>query len=95
MNRERIGQLVEIGNSLSNDDLCFLIMALAERCEVYIGSAGGHCLTAGISEVFMNGMQVQINLESSEHDSIFEHSEFWTEGLREGLSEIEEEGGEE
>lgn len=92
MKRERIEELVDIANGLSNDDLAFLIMALAGRCDVFIGSAGKHCLSARIAETFCNGVEVQINLESAEHDSIFEHSEFWNEGLRKGLAEHEEGG---
>ena len=81
MNRERMDQLIEVANGLSNDDLCYLINLISDRCDVFIGSMGGRLLESQIVWASLNGVQIQINLDTCELDSLSEVGEWWRDAI--------------
>ena len=70
-----IHDIVQVANSLSNDDLANLITILGDRLEVYVGQLGSHQITSRVKDTCMNGAVVQINLELSELDDISEDAQ--------------------
>lgn len=61
-----IQDIVQIANSLSNDDLANLITMLGDRLDVYVGQLGRNQISSPVKDACMNGSVVQINLELSE-----------------------------
>lgn len=70
-----IHDIVQVANSLSNDDLANLITVLGDRLDVYVGQLGRHQISSPVKDTCMNGAVVQINLELSELDDISEAAE--------------------
>jgi len=54
-------ELVNLANSLSNDDVCFLLNALSERMSVFYGCRNRVALTSDVGSVCTNGVSIQIN----------------------------------
>ncbi len=54
-------ELIKLTNSLSNDDLKFIINAFSERICVYAGSYKNHAISFGRVECTSNGCMIQIN----------------------------------
>lgn len=69
MNKD-IQDIVQIANSLSNNDLANLITMLGDRLDVYVGQLGRHQISSPVKDACMNGAVVQINLELTELDDI-------------------------
>ena len=63
-------ELVDIANSLSNDDLCQLMNIVSERLFVYYGAYNNCQLTSDVHFACLNGASVQINTVSSEYDDL-------------------------
>jgi len=70
-----IQDIVQIANSLSNNDLANLITMLGDRLDVYVGQLGRHQISSPVKDACMNGAVVQINLELSELDDISEDAQ--------------------
>jgi len=70
-----IQDIVQIANSLSNNDLANLITMLGDRLDVYVGRLGRHQISSPVKDACMNGAIVQINLELSELDDISEDAQ--------------------
>ena len=66
-------EILEIANSLSNEDICHLIFILSDRIDVYIGKMDRMQIASTISSVCLNGPTVQINLETAELDDMREN----------------------
>ena len=69
---DREKNLLDLANDLSNEDLCFLINCVANRCEVYFGSLTKCVLSSEVRDACMNGTVVQINCMSAELDDLRE-----------------------
>ena len=65
-----IQEIVQVANSLSNNDLANLITMLGDRLDVYVGQLGRHQISSPVKDACMNGAVVQINLELTELDDI-------------------------
>lgn len=59
----RTMDLVEIANSLSNDDVCELINMLSDRLIVWTKDSDGSSCLNEVVDACMNGCAVQLNLE--------------------------------
>lgn len=70
-----IHDIVQVANSLSNDDLANLITILGDRLDVYVGQLGRYQISSPVKDACMNGAVVQINLELSDLDDISEAAE--------------------
>ena len=66
-------KILNIANSLSNEEICRLIFILSDRIDVYIGRMGRMQIASTISSVSLNGPSVQINLETAELDDMREN----------------------
>ena len=64
--------VIEIFNSLSNNDLCKLINMMGDRADIYIGCLGRTCISTEITWACMNGAGIQINTKLSELEDIRE-----------------------
>jgi hypothetical protein len=65
--------LLEIANSLSNDDLCHLINMVSDRLFVFYGVHDKMQQSSNVTFACLNGACVQINTESSDQDDAFSH----------------------
>jgi hypothetical protein len=88
MKRERMDELVDIVNGLSNDDACMVINMLSERCMVFVGGMGNRNMTTGLSWATLNGAMIQINLETSEEENIADHGSWWRDSILEEAKRI-------
>lgn len=88
MNRERREEVIAIANGLSNDDICYLINLISERCSVFVGCMGNRQLSSEITWACINGTLIQINLETAEEDLVSEHSNWWREAILEEAKRI-------
>ncbi len=79
-------ELLDFANDLSNEDLCFLINCMANRCEVYFGSLAMCVLSSEVRDACMNGTVVQINCMNVELDDLRED-----EFIRHALDKVNEE----
>lgn len=71
-------QIVEIANSLSNDDLVRLIDAVSPRLDVFVGILNGCCITGSVEGACTNGTIVQINMDLTQLDDLGEEDPFAT-----------------
>lgn len=85
-NRDRFLEIIDLANTLSNEDLCTLINAVASRLDIYVGSLGRVCISSEVEHACMNGMTVQINTVMAQLDDMREDS-----GIQYGLEKIAEE----
>tara|TARA_B100000767_G_C19332936_1_gene356459 strand:+ start:238 stop:519 length:282 start_codon:yes stop_codon:yes gene_type:complete len=85
-NRERFLEIIDLANTLSNEDLCTLINAVASRLDIYVGSLGRVCISTEVEHACMNGMTVQINTVMAQLDDMREDS-----GIEYGLEKIAKE----
>ena len=85
-NRERFLEIIDLANTLSNEDLCTLINAVASRLDIYVGSLGRVCISTEVEHACMNGMTVQINTVMAQLDDMREDS-----GIQYGLENIAKE----
>lgn len=72
-NRDRFEEIIELANTLSNEDLCTLINAVAPRLDIYVGSMGVQIATE-VESACMNGPTVQINSVMAQLDDMREDS---------------------
>jgi hypothetical protein len=79
-------EIIELANTLSNEDLCTLINAVAPRLNIYLGSMGGVCISTEVGYACLNGMTVQINTEMAQLDDMREN-----DGIQYALENIEKE----
>ena len=63
--------LLEIANSLSNDDLCHLINMVSDRLFVFYGVHENMQQMSDVSFACLNGACVQITTESADLDDAF------------------------
>ena len=73
---DRKKELLDFANDLSNEDLCFLINCMANRCEVYFGSLAKCVLSSEVMDACINGTIVQINCKNAELDDLREDDFF-------------------
>ncbi len=73
-NRDRFEEIIELANTLSNEDLCTLINAVAPRLDIYVGLMGRVCISSEVEHACMNGMTVQINTVMAQLDDMREDS---------------------
>ena len=73
-NRERFLEIIDLANTLSNEDLCTLINAVASRLDIYVGSLGRVCISTEVEHACMNGMTVQINTVMAQLDDMRQDS---------------------
>jgi hypothetical protein len=73
-NRDRFEEIIELANTLSNEDLCTLINAVAPRLDIFVGSMGNVCISTEVENACMNGMTVQINSVMAQLDDMREDS---------------------
>jgi len=73
-NTDSFWKIINLANTLSNDDLCTLINAVAPRLDIYVGSMGKVCISTEVDNACMNGMTVQINTTMAQLDDISEDS---------------------
>ena len=85
-NRERFLEIIDLANTLSNEDLCTLINAVASRLDIYVGSLGRVCISTEVEHACMNGMTVQINTVMAQLDDMRQDS-----GIEYGLEKIAKE----
>ena len=85
-NRERFSEIIDLANTLSNEDLCTLINAVASRLDIYVGSLGRVCISTEVEHACMNGMTVQINTVMAQLDDMREDL-----GIEYGLEKIAKE----
>ena len=64
--------IINLANTLSNDDLCALINAVSSRLEVNLGSIGLVCISTEVEYAHMNGMTVQVNTTMAQLEDIRE-----------------------
>jgi len=69
-------KLVDIANSLSNEDLCHLISMLADRFDVYYGCHNKVMLSSGVEFACPNGATVQINCKTADLEDLKEDTAF-------------------
>tara|TARA_B110000977_G_C10649906_1_gene327536 strand:- start:26 stop:310 length:285 start_codon:yes stop_codon:yes gene_type:complete len=85
-NRDRFLEIIDLANTLSNEDLCTLINAVAPRLNIYVGSMGRVCISSEVGHACLNGMTVQINTEMAQLDDMRED-----DGIQYALENIEKE----
>jgi len=85
-NRERFSEIIDLANTLSNEDLCTLINAVAPRLDIYVGALARVCISTEVEHACMNGMTVQINTVMAQLDDMREDS-----GIQYGLENIAKE----
>lgn len=68
--------LLDLINHLNLVDLKHILQCRLHDLGVFIGMRKNTCITAEISDVFLNGNSLQINLESCGYDSIYHSSVF-------------------
>jgi len=73
-NRDRFEEIITLANTLSNEDLCTLINAVASRLNIYVGSMGRVCISSEVEHACLNGMTVQINTTMAQLDDMREDS---------------------
>jgi len=60
-------KIVELANSLSNENMCDLITLFSDRIDIYIGMSPNNILRSAeldkVSPAIMNGATIQINTE--------------------------------
>jgi len=61
--KSRTMDLVDIANSLSNDDVCVLINMLSDRLIVWTKDSDGNSYSNKLENACVNGCEVQLNLE--------------------------------
>ena len=82
--------LLEIANSLSNDDLCHLLNMVSDRLFVFYGVHDKMQQSSNVTFACLNGACVQINTESADQDDAFSHeSSDCCEQSGEDVSKIE------
>jgi|TARA_R100000482_G_C5082827_1_gene126961 hypothetical protein len=64
-------ELLDIANSLSNDDLCTLINMVSDRLFVFYGVHDNMQQMSDVTFACMNGASVQINTESAQQEDAF------------------------
>ena len=69
-------ELVNLANSLSNDDVCFLLNALSDRMTVFYGCLNRVQLSSDVAWVCTNGVSIQINTDSAELEDLIEDRAF-------------------
>lgn len=77
-------ELLNIANSLSNDDLCTLLNMVSDRLFVFYGVHDNMQQTSDVAFACLNGASVQINTESADQEDAFsnELSDCCKENLR-------------
>jgi hypothetical protein len=73
-NTDSFWKIINLANTLSNDDLCTLINAVAPRLDIYVGSMGKVCISTEVDNACMNGMTVQINTTMAQLDDMRDDS---------------------
>jgi hypothetical protein len=73
-NTDSFWKIINLANTLSNDDLCTLINAVAPRLDIYVGLMGKVCISTEVDNACMNGMTVQINTTMAQLDDMREDS---------------------
>ena len=72
VSKKRHQEIINLANTLSNDDLCTLINAVSSRLDVYLGSIGLVCISTEVEYAHMNGMTVQVNTTMAQLDDMRE-----------------------
>tara|TARA_R110002033_G_scaffold165873_1_gene204186 strand:+ start:994 stop:1269 length:276 start_codon:yes stop_codon:yes gene_type:complete len=78
--------IINLANTLSNEDLCTLINAVAPRLDIYVGSMGRVQISTEVEHASLNGMTVQINTAMAQLDDMRED-----DGIQYALENIEKE----
>ena len=63
MKEPRMKELIEIANSLSNEDVCHLLDMLSDRMMVWVSDEDGNSSLIDVENADLNGSSVQINLK--------------------------------
>jgi hypothetical protein len=79
-------EIIELANTLSNEDLCTLINAVAPRLDIYVGSMGRVQISTEVEHASLNGMTVQINTAMAQLEDMRED-----DGIQYALENIEKE----
>jgi len=69
-------ELVNLANSLSNDDVCFLLNALSDRMSVFYGCLNRVVELGGVASVCTNGVSIQIDCSVPECEDLIEDPAF-------------------
>tara|TARA_Y100000361_G_scaffold115837_1_gene106640 strand:- start:156 stop:419 length:264 start_codon:yes stop_codon:yes gene_type:complete len=59
-------EVIDTANKLTNENICQLINIFCDRFDVFVGTMDDICITSPVSNAFMSGATIQINLETSE-----------------------------
>ena len=62
--------------NLTLDDLKMILQVRAADVTVYVGMHNNVCLSGEVIDAGLNGLQVQLNLESSKLDDVMQDSSF-------------------
>ena len=65
-------EVIDTANKLTSENICQLINIFCDRFDVFVGTMDDICITSPVSNVFMNGTTIQINLETSELEDMRE-----------------------
>ena len=87
MNQKRREALIGLAQGLSNEEACYLINLVSRRCQAFVGKMGGVQLCADLTWACLNGMQIQINLETCEEESISDLP-WWRDAILEEAKSI-------
>ena len=72
MNMNRTEELINIVNSLSNDDLMFIMNVCSDRITVYVGSYKRHMISYNGIDCCSNGCLIQINAPDRGEENSFD-----------------------
>lgn len=74
----------QLYNSLSNIQIARIIDMAAhhKRLDVFIGTQNKHCISALVADAFMNGVAIQVNLETTELKNLSDDP-FWAKAFAE------------
>ena len=65
-------KILDIANSLSNNEICDLLNCLSDRIDIYFGSFNKHCLGSQADFACLNGPVIQLNCETAAYDDLQE-----------------------
>ena len=69
--KERVDELIDLANNLSNVDTCFLLNALSNKqIDIFLGMLGNTCVSTELSHVTLNGTILQLNATSCDLDDL-------------------------
>ena len=70
--KERVDELIDLANNLSNVDTCFLLNVLVNMkpMDIYLGTLDNTCVSTELSHVTLNGTVLQLNATSCDLDDL-------------------------